>query len=441
MTRFRQRLCFHLAAAELGTPGLSPALGLAPCLGPLPTGRTLGGAAGELARPPASSEMASASNNRGVQAVSRRAPEHDGAICEPARPGVVDNEVMSTIGAHQAADMPGLLRQGTQGKAGGTPSPAPSPSSARPFLDGPLSPRTASSFDPADASPQLPFFINNSSSTTSLRDSSSYLFPIHDTCRSPNPTTAPVADCLPLLSTFYLSPSASRSSRAFSLSSSDISGNSCQTQRIMPGQTYDALPEHRFPSPVPNDYFSLAYAPTDLRTDDTTQLRPRSAGSRGTERTGSPLSFARWARRHHHHGDYHHGEEEGYTLKGRDRGSAERKAANRSSPKRLGRPRSRSLQKRQPQAAVPQMTREEFEALPLAIQRKVRQNRLLARFRHPPEEHGRDEIAALVGVSGPKSVLVGLAANKNEFAPLPPRLPLASARACSRFHARTTHNQ
>lgn len=60
-------------------------------------------------------------------------------------------------------------------------------------------------------------------------------------------------------------------------------------------------------------------------------------------------------------------------LKEPGRGSAERRKSNsKIGPKRSGLSRSNSVQKPQPQAGtVQQMTREEFEALPLAIQRKV----------------------------------------------------------------------
>jgi hypothetical protein len=148
----------------------------------------------------------------------------------------------------------------------------------------------------------------------------------------------------------------------------------------MPGPTFDAPAEHRFAGLDTNDsdYFSSALIPTSA-ANDTAKLRPHSAGSGRSGRTASPLSFARWAKRHHHH---HHqsnnqtrydGDEEAQKLRNRDCGPMDRKANSRSGPRRLARSRSSSVQKRHNQAgAVPQMTREEFEALPLAIQRKVR---------------------------------------------------------------------
>ncbi len=314
---------------------------------------------------------------------------------------------------------------------------APSFSTLPYYLEPPLTPQTDSSFDPgasSRSSPQRPFFfINNSSSAASARDSSSYLFPLHGASPGPDPSLTSHADCLPLPSTFYLSPSASRSSRAWSLcSSSEFSGNSSQTQRpTMPGQIFDAPLEPRFPPLHTNDfYFSPACAPADARIDDTARLRPSSAsaGSRRSERTASPLSFARWAKRHHHH-HHHHNDEDG--------SSADRKPL----PKhRVGRSRSRSLQKRHLQAgAVPQMTPEEFEALPVAIQRKVCKDRL-DRFRHPPRSTAAAISSPRVGVLGPKSRSRWLGQANN--IPLPQQPPLAapaSARACSRAHIHSSH--
>jgi hypothetical protein len=155
----------------------------------------------------------------------------------------------------------------------------------------------------------------------------------------------------------------------------DLSNNSHETQSTMPGPTFDS-PADQFLLLDTTDYFATsACASTDAITG-ATELHPRSVGSGRSERAPSPLRFARWARRHHHHYHDHNtshraGQEtDGY--KGPDHGSAEHKPRRKTSPKRSGRSRSNSIQKRQTQAgAVPQMTREEFEALPLAIQRKV----------------------------------------------------------------------
>jgi hypothetical protein len=290
---------------------------------------------------------------------SRAAPERDGAISGFASPGV-QNRVMSALDAHDSGDMPGPIRAREAGVAS---------SSAHPRLGEPLTPQIAwSSSDPTSGSSlHLPFFINTTSASASPRQPSSCLFPFHGTSQNLNPHPDSHADCLPLFSTFYLSPSASRCSGAFS--------NSEETQSIMPGQTFDAPMEHRFQplDTTDSDYFPSARAPAETAYD-TTELRSHSACSGRSQRTDSPLSFARWARRnhHHHHSNNHnrYHEEESHKSKGRDCGSADRKAS-RNSPKRLTRSRSTSVQKRQHQAAVPQMTPEEFEALPLAIQRKV----------------------------------------------------------------------
>lgn len=231
----------------------------------------------------------------------------------------------------------------------------------------PWAPQASSSFDPSVSSLQLPF-LNDCDACTFGPDPSPCVPQDQTASKSPDPSLFAHANCLPLFYTFFLSPSASRSSVASSLWSSDLSSDDSRgTQStIMPGPTLD-LPADSFLAPVTTDYSATpsACAPAES-TASTTRLRPHSADSGRNERSGSPLIFARWARRHHHHG------QESSKLKGPDRDSAERKPSSKSSPKRPGRSRSNSIQKRQPQAgAVPQMTREEFEALPLAIQRKV----------------------------------------------------------------------
>ncbi|KAK4240657.1 hypothetical protein C8A03DRAFT_41867 [Achaetomium macrosporum] len=274
---------------------------------------------------------------------------------------------MSAIDAHDARDLPGLIREEEPGAA--------SPSS-HPILEEPLTPQTASSFDPSSPSLQLPFFTNNSSSPVSHRDlSSSCPFLTRDVNQGIDSNLAPRANCLPLCYTFYLAPLASKSSGGFSARWSGHGSSSGETHSTMPGPTADAPAEQQFLTPTIADYFSLsgsAQSPADSRTDFV-RLPPSSAGSGRSEPTAGPLSFARWGRRHHrrHTDGYNHQDEEGRKLLRRGCRSAERKASSRSSPKRSGRSRSNSIQKRQPQAAgVPQMTREEFEALPLAIQRK-----------------------------------------------------------------------
>ncbi|KAL2018890.1 hypothetical protein VTK56DRAFT_315 [Thermocarpiscus australiensis] len=139
----------------------------------------------------------------------------------------------------------------------------------------------------------------------------------------------------------------------------------------MPGTTFDARPD-QFLLPNGSDYFTTS-ACSAGSTNDITQLRPRSAGSERSEPSASRLMFTRWARRHHHqhHSQSRRDRQEAQKPNGPGRGSGERKASSRGNPRRSGRSRSNSIQKRQSEAAtVPRMTREEFEALPLAIQRK-----------------------------------------------------------------------
>ncbi|KAK3695029.1 hypothetical protein B0T22DRAFT_497205 [Podospora appendiculata] len=145
--------------------------------------------------------------------------------------------------------------------------------------------------------------------------------------------------------TFYLSPSSSSSS----LASAAWSTNSCpsrETQATMPGPT-PAAPDSR------------------TATDTSHWLpRPHSAQSERSARSPSPI-LTRWARRH----QQHHTRPSQSKLDGSDRSSTESKTISIGLPS--SRSRSSSVQKRLSQhGVVPQMTREEFEALPLAIQRK-----------------------------------------------------------------------
>ncbi|KAK4150557.1 hypothetical protein C8A00DRAFT_17935 [Chaetomidium leptoderma] len=306
---------------------------------------------------------------QGILAIARgpdAVPERDSAISGRTSPGA-HNRVMGAFDAHDSGGGGAMLGEGLVREAdAGVAS-----SSAHPR--DPFDP-----FDPGGSSLQLPFLISNSScSNTHPRDSFSWISSDQqDACHTPNPNLASHADYPPLfVYTFYLSPLTSGSSGAFSSRHSRHNGHSDESHEArstMPGPVFDEPAEHRFPAPSSTtDYVSSVCAPAETRIDDTTQLRPHSADSGRSGRTASPLSFARWARRHQHHPHDRHHEEEVPKVKGRDRGSAERKTITKSSPKRSCRSRSSSTQKRQPQAAaVQQMTRAEFEALPLAIQRK-----------------------------------------------------------------------
>ena len=262
---------------------------------------------------------------------------------------------MSAIDAHDAGAIslsqwiPDLVPEAEPGAA--TPS-------GHPLLETPLT--TALRIGSGCSSLQLPLFINKSSAASSLQGLSSYPLPDHNTCNSSLP---PHANCLPLFYTFYFSPSASRSSLTPSLWSSDLSGSSKATHRIMPAPTFDASDDQLL-LPITTDCFATSAA---CASGDTVGFRPHSSGSGRSERTASPLIFGRWARRHY---QQHHD----YTVS-QPNGQETRKfkaSSRKNSPKRTGRSRSNSLQNQQAQdGAVPQMTREEFEALPLAIQRKV----------------------------------------------------------------------
>ncbi|AEO54345.1 hypothetical protein MYCTH_2076293 [Thermothelomyces thermophilus ATCC 42464] len=269
-------------------------------------------------------------------APTQEAPTRDGTISGWATPGILGGAMAVIDAAHDIGGMPPLIREEDAGVA----SP-----SAYPLLEeGPLTPRAAS--------PGFRFLISSSSTTVSHGSCPGKLFLDRDTCQSRDPNLAPQADCVLLSDTFYLSPLVSRSSGFFSLRSSDSGTETHDARSIMPGQIFDAPTEHRFPSSTTSGYFALTDDAADPRFDGTTQLPPCSAESGKSDRTASPLNFACWAKRQHHtHKQDRHKEEQG---------SSKRNVLSRSS----------STQKRQAQAAVPQMTREEFEALPLAIQRK-----------------------------------------------------------------------
>jgi hypothetical protein len=114
---------------------------------------------------------------------------------------------------------------------------------------------------------------------------------------------------------------------------------------------------------------------------NTSQRRPRtsrSGRSSRSARSASPL-FARWARRHQRHGHDAHESNDSRSSTDRKSTSSGGNPNNQAgvtqtynfSTSTLRR--SGSSSKRQSQSGLPPpLTREEFEALPLAIQRKVR---------------------------------------------------------------------
>ncbi|KAK3337461.1 hypothetical protein B0T19DRAFT_438126 [Cercophora scortea] len=237
------------------------------------------------------------------------------------------------------------------------------------------SPRTTLRFTLSEFSFQLPLFDINDSSYLLHKSSASGCDPPSQNTNSPSNATAVAAaafapqadldfnlgldhdldhdpdadtdadDRLPPAYTFYLSPSSSSSSLA-SAAWSTTSCPSRETQATMPGPTPAAL---------------------DSRTAaDTSHWlpRPHSAQSERSARSPSPI-LTRWARRH----QQHHSRPSHSKLDGSGRSSIESKTISIGLPS--SRSRSSSIQKRPSQhGVVPQMTREEFEALPLAIQRK-----------------------------------------------------------------------
>ena len=345
--------------------------------------------------------------SQGALAAAHAAPEGDGAISAWASPASRNGVLIRAPNGH--GRMPGLIEG------------SPSPSDHHPFLEEeeeePLTPQATVllCFDSRESGLQPPFFLDDDSGTTSHRDSSSSSGLLADdgTARErPQLAIATHAGCRPLAHTFYLSPSASGTSvTSGSWSSCDLSSDgSDDTQNtIMPGPTIDS-PTDQLAGGV-TDYFappSSASLPSSAAAPSTSargpaeaaknnnnssssssnnnntpaaECPPPSSGSGRSERTGNPLVFARWARRQHHQHQHQHQQHHSHSTSqqnGQDahRCKGERKLSSRgSSPKRSGRrPRSSSTgtQKRQGQAgAVAQMTLEEFEALPLAIQRKV----------------------------------------------------------------------
>lgn len=179
---------------------------------------------------------------------------------------------------------------------------------------------------------------------------------------------------LAALDTFLLcSPSTSTFDAAIE-HESDRSGSRHRRSRSlkMPSLTYTALDE---------PYFSNSTSTASNTTANTSQWRPRSGRS---ARSASPL-FARWARRHHQ--QHEHAQDSNDSRSSTDRKSTSSSGNSKrvhddytdashkhmcnfstSTMRRTG-----SSSRRQSQAGLPPpLTREEFEALPLAIQRKVR---------------------------------------------------------------------
>nr|CAE76474.1 hypothetical protein [Neurospora crassa] len=169
----------------------------------------------------------------------------------------------------------------------------------------------------------------------------------------------------PVYRSFYLSPPASTKSLAsepcafhhyFDNFRSTFS--SIQHGPIMPDPTDVASADGAAPSGRSN-YAAKTIAQQWPR-------RPHSAHSEQMARLPSPF-FSLWTKLHHHQHMEHNGKSQ-QPLEDAGHGFADTKP---TTHKRFTHSRSSSIGTRQSQAnAVPQMTREEFEALPLAIQRK-----------------------------------------------------------------------
>lgn len=173
-----------------------------------------------------------------------------------------------------------------------------------------------------------------------------------------------------LFYTFLQSPATSTTSLVLDTSSSsDITSCLGQEQKpAMPGQTLAAPVGSGYTDMPLRDYFATPSTDEDTQpmSNHGSQPRPRSRSIEGkTRRSASPI-FTLWGRRHQHQ------------QRDRPNRSSSESKPNSSSGhsfihKRGTLSRSGSIQKRHSSQAgmVPQMTREEFEALPLAIQRKV----------------------------------------------------------------------
>ncbi|KAM7190295.1 hypothetical protein V8F20_009802 [Naviculisporaceae sp. PSN 640] len=173
-----------------------------------------------------------------------------------------------------------------------------------------------------------------------------------------------------LFYTFLQSPATSTTSLVFGpCGSSDITSYFSQEQEpAMPGPTLAAPGGSGYTDMPSRDYFATPSAQEDTEPMSKTgnQSRPRSRSIEGKARRSASPIFSLWARRHQHQQQHDRS----------NRSSSESKPNSSSGHsfihKRGTLSRSGSIQKRQSSQAgvVPQMTREEFEALPLAIQRK-----------------------------------------------------------------------
>ena len=243
------------------------------------------------------------------------------------------------------------------------------------------SPRTSSnpqtsahSFDFDHFSLQLSLFANSSATSSQATDNAidNGHYEASEEPNEPNahphsPLHSPLHSALDnhlgLFYTFFHSPSTSTTSLASSACSSDITSYLGQeTKPAMPGPTLAAPVGVAFAAD-PDDHFAGSVTDEAGERMSTDQLRPHSGRSRDgrRSRSASPM-FTLWARRHQQQDRSNRSSTES-KANGNGNGTLHKRAATLS--------RAGSIQKRQSQHVVPQMTREEFEALPLAIQRKV----------------------------------------------------------------------
>ncbi|KAK1757687.1 hypothetical protein QBC47DRAFT_163386 [Echria macrotheca] len=299
--------------------------------------------------------------------------QHDGAIsstatCPATANGVEAFDAPDTNGMPRDRLLPWLLFDATAA----TPA-------VRGYLES-LTPQTSPSFDfVSDLSFRLPLFNNiaEESAESDVDQQHQADETGLDARSQPDPNSI-AGDNNPQRHPFYTFFFSSASTLSLdscndSRTSSFDSGQTEQTIK-MPGATIDFPAVGTRSVSSTDEYFGTPNDAGGDATTTTTQWRPHSAqsGTSGSRRPVSPI-FARWAKRHHHHHNHRHGSGQLQAPSGR--GSSESKAGGgnasaivKRSPVRS---RSSSMQKRQSHlGSVPQMTREEFEALPLAIQRK-----------------------------------------------------------------------
>jgi hypothetical protein len=190
---------------------------------------------------------------------------------------------------------------------------------------------------------------------------------------SPTPTSGSFFLCSPSTSSF----------------DAVIEDRSFPRARKRPRFRRSKMPGSTLPAPEQPCFSNQTYSVAN-KTTNTSQWRPHTSRSGRSARSASPL-FARWARRHHQQPDGHESNDSRSSMdrkstssNGNSRGAlqhqhqvchndddASHKHDYNFSTSTVSRSGSSSKRHSQP-GLPPPLTREEFEALPLAIQRKVR---------------------------------------------------------------------